>query len=463
MDKIKVKRITIEWTEASHIVKDNTTVKTFKEASELISKIAAHSHNEGYTKTAFVIEWEDGRTHRGRIDVQHKHIMQINPIGDHVKFFYENLAGIRKPHGLTDEEHKAHLKAIYNIDEKGMEEMKQILDTYLLEDVSEESQVDEQSQQQETINNSGITITLNSEFNGIEIRFPEKPSQDIIEQLKENGFRWSKRGFWYAKQSPERLKFAESLGIITDQIGTNKDPVVYPEINIDDLDKYTVSDELQRRVHHSSLFEVDYKKDCATTFKNIQNKALEVLSMTDDPYMIYKIKKYLQSYKKRYYEQYIKILNHKANNPSWMVTGRGGLNVRRYNKMQDRYDNLIGQQVQMMKEFEKKIRDFKWEILDIKDRQWREQINNSLDKTELQDVFTVVTKEASEHKIQGYNKKLRFYKYKDYAIVKAWGMYRIFKNGKEIKTTLKTTDTLETAKRYVLMLDKQEHNELITV
>lgn len=57
----------------------------------------------------------------------------------------------------------------------------------------------------------GVTVTLNKEKSGIEITFAEKPAAGIIAMLKENGFRWSKRGFWYAKQTPERLTLAKAL------------------------------------------------------------------------------------------------------------------------------------------------------------------------------------------------------------------------------------------------------------
>nr|DAY99132.1 MAG TPA: Large polyvalent protein associated domain 29 [Caudoviricetes sp.] len=56
------------------------------------------------------------------------------------------------------------------------------------------------------------TITMNNEKNGIEIRFDGKPESSIIVALKENGFRWSgKQKMWYAKQSADRISFAESL------------------------------------------------------------------------------------------------------------------------------------------------------------------------------------------------------------------------------------------------------------
>ena len=60
--------------------------------------------------------------------------------------------------------------------------------------------------------NGAITVTENQEKNGIEIRFPDKPSEQVREQLKSHGFRWSKfQGMWYARRNPETLTFAQSL------------------------------------------------------------------------------------------------------------------------------------------------------------------------------------------------------------------------------------------------------------
>lgn len=54
------------------------------------------------------------------------------------------------------------------------------------------------------------TYRLNEEKNGIEITFDAKPAEEIRTELKENGFRWG-RGYWYAKQTPERLALAARL------------------------------------------------------------------------------------------------------------------------------------------------------------------------------------------------------------------------------------------------------------
>lgn len=75
-------------------------------------------------------------------------------------------------------------------------------------------------------NPTGITleVVLNEEKNGIELYFSSKPSQNVRKMLSENGFRWSKRGFWYARQTQERLSLVEAIQSIlaeTNQLVSN--------------------------------------------------------------------------------------------------------------------------------------------------------------------------------------------------------------------------------------------------
>lgn len=57
-----------------------------------------------------------------------------------------------------------------------------------------------------------LNITLNTEKNGIELRFDTKPNTDIITVIKEAGFRWSgKQRMWYAKQNDETVALANQI------------------------------------------------------------------------------------------------------------------------------------------------------------------------------------------------------------------------------------------------------------
>ena len=61
------------------------------------------------------------------------------------------------------------------------------------------------------------TFSINPEFAGIEITFPEKPGSAVLESLKNLGFRWHRvKKLWYAKETAERLAFASSIAGGTD-------------------------------------------------------------------------------------------------------------------------------------------------------------------------------------------------------------------------------------------------------
>ncbi|MCB9448660.1 MAG: N-6 DNA methylase [Flavobacteriales bacterium] len=57
-----------------------------------------------------------------------------------------------------------------------------------------------------------LDITYNQERKGIELYFPGKPDQDVINRVKAMGFKYSRRQrMWYAKETPERKQFSEKL------------------------------------------------------------------------------------------------------------------------------------------------------------------------------------------------------------------------------------------------------------
>ena len=79
---------------------------------------------------------------------------------------------------------------------------------------------------------SGITVTENEEKDGVEIRFPGKPSEDVRSQLKENGFRWSRFSTaWYAKRNSKTLAFA--YGIVTTAVQEQpEEPVIHVQAEL---------------------------------------------------------------------------------------------------------------------------------------------------------------------------------------------------------------------------------------
>lgn len=57
-----------------------------------------------------------------------------------------------------------------------------------------------------------ITYEMNEKYDGIEIKFSEKPTSQVLSRLKELGFKWHPgKCVWYAKNTDVRLEFAKSI------------------------------------------------------------------------------------------------------------------------------------------------------------------------------------------------------------------------------------------------------------
>ena len=55
-------------------------------------------------------------------------------------------------------------------------------------------------------------VVKNYELNGIELYFEGKPSREVLDYLKQNGFRWhNTKKCWYAKERETTLKVVENL------------------------------------------------------------------------------------------------------------------------------------------------------------------------------------------------------------------------------------------------------------
>ena len=103
------------------------------------------------------------------------------------------------------------------------------------------------------------TIKLNNTKNGIEVYFKNKPERSVIDNLKNNGFRWSNaKKMWYAKQNEQRLKFANTLSsgeVIT---------------QIYDLWAFTQIDKIEDNYSKYKLY--DNKKIASITRKHLKER-----------------------------------------------------------------------------------------------------------------------------------------------------------------------------------------------
>ncbi len=112
---------------------------------------------------------------------------------------------------------------------QAIDDMKNYRGLTIIEEESTQEEVSETIETVEVtqeINATDITlqVVINEEKKGIELYFSSKPSQNVRKMLTENGFGWSKRGFWYAKQTQERLSLVEAIQSIlaeTNQLVSN--------------------------------------------------------------------------------------------------------------------------------------------------------------------------------------------------------------------------------------------------
>lgn len=52
------------------------------------------------------------------------------------------------------------------------------------------------------------TLAINKDLNGIEVTFESKPAQEVIEILKNNGFRWSPKNKAWQRQLTDNARYA---------------------------------------------------------------------------------------------------------------------------------------------------------------------------------------------------------------------------------------------------------------
>ncbi len=328
--------------------------------------------------------------------------------------------------------------------------------------------------------NNGITYETGTgtKGNGIEITFTSKPNEEIRNAMKANGFRWGGKkrpSIWWAIESDETLQLAKMLvgevsqtennsnNDITDQQTKDQEETVfsYPEIDINDIETYTIDQSLQDREHDSNWImrssKRDHTKEIQQLFESYNSKVIQLIGTTDNQYYIYKLKESLQRFKKNYHQAYITYITHKANNPSWVVTGRGNLNASRYNKKMDQQNKKMFYLVELTEQMDNTIKSYKYKIHKDKENKIKQKAANTSVSIEFKT-------QKKEFTYMGIKENKRVYIAGDYFICKLWNMFRIFNihNNNEIKTTLRTTDGLEVAKKYVQMLiNNQEQRKAV--
>lgn len=373
---------------------------------------------------------------------------------DLLNYINESIIDIKKGNGLKVP------KQLENNTPEEKEEVKEII----VEDTTNKKQ----GNKYESIEVE--KVVFNEDKNGIEIYFTGKPSEGVRNNLKSNGFKWSKYNkCWYAKQNTDTINFAnafttqtkEEIEETSKQYKEDKEKEMINklnELNIDDIESYTIDPGLSKRENSASMFrskDINHTEQLQKYLTSKQNEVLEVLKKCNNNQIEYTLKMTLQRFKRDYYTNYIKQLQHRASNPSWMLTGRSGRNVRRDEKMNNRYNNLLKESLEITNKLDKAINKAKNDIKKFEKEAVKKHFEDNTKDITIPK-FNRVKKEyqigaTREIFAEGNNVyKATMHEYGGYYIFKNWGSYRVYDStGNELYNT-KTRGTLKDAQKWLI-------------
>lgn len=335
-------------------------------------------------------------------------------------------------------------------------------------DIKETENIKDSEVIEEKESNIQVEVRFNEEKNGIELYFSNKPDEEIRDTLKSNGFRWARYNkCWYCKDTEEKRDLLRSLGWLNEENKTaevnNKtiNNIEYEEIDINDIESYTIDKDISDRENNSVMFRsqyTDHTKVLQDLITRYQEKVLNLLQDENiTPGIEYKIKSKLQDFKKKYTNAYRDYLTVKSNNPSWAVTGRSGLNINKYNKGQNRVNNKMFKLSEIEDNFNKFLSKQKRILDKIEKEEYQKQLLSiDIDNVEFKKVKKKITLGAIDNIFNNEGKEVTAYTIDDkHYIIKNWGSWHIYNSIGQDLWNSKTTDKLEVAKKKLIQWTKQ--------
>lgn len=233
----------------------------------------------------------------------------------------------------------------------------------------------------------------------------------------------------------------------------------YPEIDINDIEKYIIDKSISDRENNRAFFRssyINHTEELQEYFLST-NKAVE--GIINNPLCTKKIRynacKYLQSFKEKYYKAYKDYLIVKGNTPSWMETGRGNLNSRRYSKARDRVDKKLLKVTDLVEKFNNKMKSFRLELKGIKEGIEKNTLLDILKNTEpvsFKRVKKAINRTSTGNIFDNADFESMVYTSdNNHYIIKLWGNFRLY-NGSGEAMYNTGFETLRDAKKYMTYL-----------
>jgi hypothetical protein len=267
-------------------------------------------------------------------------------------------------------------------------------------ETSEPVQEISNTQENQTTNNDSIEFTVSEDIHtktGAKIfvakltkKVEYEEFKTIENKIKSIGGYYSrfKKGFIFSEYPTQLLKdtFDNSESKETaEQQNTNiinielkeVEPI---EINIDNInaENFPISKEISQRENNGHWIfrtkERNHQQEILNYLQSFQDTFINELNKLNDNIIINSYKRWLNSFKKRYYDNYYKKLRNDADNPSWITTGRDGRSASKDRKYTNRYDNLMKECCSLDEEFKKKLGEVKVKIRKENDKKFAEAV-----------------------------------------------------------------------------------------
>ena len=123
----------------------------------------------------------------------------------HGNYLISEHTGIRMKHGSYDGRQEVETRFEIRFDTCAKE-------MYPYKNYSPADTLQDSNETGHAFQSMDVTMRLNDEKEGVELKFTEKPSEGIMASLRIAGFRWSRpKRLWYAKQNERTIAFAKKL------------------------------------------------------------------------------------------------------------------------------------------------------------------------------------------------------------------------------------------------------------
>lgn len=237
-------------------------------------------------------------------------------------------------------------------------------------------------------------------------RFSKEEFKIVLEQIKNIGGYYSKfkKGFIFKDDPTEKIS---SVGLQENQVDNmNRELEEIENIDIENINEenFPIDKSISKRENDGHWVfrtkERSHQQEIINCLTNYQEEFKKVLGIIEDVRIINKYSRWLNSFKKKYYNNYYSRLKNDANNPSWAVTGRAGRNSNKDRKHMTRHDNLMRELISLEDEYREKLSSLKGEIKRIE----REKFNSNVENNNMEYEFKRVKKEYDLSAVNDYFK-----------------------------------------------------------